>query len=278
VKGGKTLDQNLYHITEFARKTSVSVRTLRYYDKLGLLSPTQYDVSGYKLYTEEDIIYLQTILSFKFLGFSLKEIQRLLAGNQQGLKKSLSQQKAMMREKQIQIDQIIEAIERIEKSLQSESFHYENITNLIQVTQMDLKPEWVNKYLTTEERKTMRDLAQQSYSKETLKKIAERGWTEEDHKQHLKNYHSFRTQLTKLVSEGHKPDSPEAQELARFLTEMNKGYSQNDPQINEGMKKSWEKFNRLPENERPKTYAIPEKEREFIKQASIVFHKKSRDS
>jgi hypothetical protein len=59
---------------------------------------------------------------------------------------------------------------------------------------------------------------------------------------------------------------------------MNKGYSQNDPQIKEGMKKSWEKFNRLPENERPKTYAIPEKEREFIKQASIVFHKKSRDS
>lgn len=121
--GGQILDQNVYRITEFSRKTSVSVRTLPYYDKLGLLSPTQYDVSGYKLYTDEDIIYLQTILSFKFLGSSLKEIKRLLAGNQQGLEKSLSQQKAMLREKRIQIDQIIEAIEQIEKLLQSESFH-----------------------------------------------------------------------------------------------------------------------------------------------------------
>jgi hypothetical protein len=140
-----------------------------------------------------------------------------------------------------------------------------------------MKPEWVNKYLTVEERKTMRELAQQSYSKEALKKLAERGWTEEDHQQHLKNYCFFRTELTNLVKEGCKPDSPEAQELARFLAELNKRYSQNDSQIIDGMKQSWEKFNMLPENERPKTYQIPENEREFIKQACIIFHKKNRD-
>ncbi|MDP4155083.1 MAG: MerR family transcriptional regulator [Bacillota bacterium] len=267
------MDQNVYHITDFARKANVSVRTLRYYDKQGLLSPIQYDGSGYKLYTDEDFIHLQTILSFKFLGFSLKEIQGLLSGNQQGLQQRLSQQKEMLKEKRIQIEQIIGAIERIEKSLQSENFHYETIKNLIQVTQMDLRPEWVNKYLTTDERKTMREIAQQSYPKEALKKLAERGWTEEDHQQHLKDYLSFRTELTRLVNEGFRVDSPEALELARFLMEMNKRYSQNDPQIKEGMKQSWEKFNQFPEKERPKTYMIPEKEREFIQLVCLNFHK-----
>jgi hypothetical protein len=142
---------------------------------------------------------------------------------------------------------------------------------------VNLEPVWVNKYLTPEERETMREIAKQSYSKEALDKLAERGWTEEDHQQHLKDYLFFRTELTRLVTEDYKTDSPEALELARFLTEMNKRYSQNDSQIKEGMKQSWEKFNQLSEKERPKTYTIPEKEREFIKHACIVFHKKDSD-
>jgi pyruvate-formate lyase-activating enzyme len=142
---------------------------------------------------------------------------------------------------------------------------------------MDLKPEWVNKYLTSDERQTMRDLAKQSYSKEALQKLAERGWTEADHQQHLRNYHVFRDELTKLVNEGYTVDSTEAHELAKFLVDMNKHYSQNDPQIKEGMKKSWEKLNRLPENKRPKTYEIPCQEREFIKQACLVYYQGSKN-
>jgi MerR family transcriptional regulator, thiopeptide resistance regulator len=267
------LNQKVYHITDFARKSSVSVRTLRYYDKLGLLVPSLYDESGYRLYTDEDFIHLQSILSFKFLGFSLKEIQSVLSEDQQGLHKRLVQQKAMMKAKQIHIDRILEAIERVEESLLSDHFKYEFITELIQVTQMKLKPEWVDKYLTTEERNTMRELAKQSYSKEALQKLAAKGWTEEDHKQHLKEYKFFRESLTKLVKEGYLPGSPEAQELAKYLIEMNKRRSQNDPQIREGMKKSWENFNSLPEDIKPKTYVIPDRERDFIKEACLVFSK-----
>jgi MerR family transcriptional regulator, thiopeptide resistance regulator len=272
------LDQNVYHITDFARKSSVSVRTLRYYDKLGLLVPSLRDESGYRLYTLQDFIYLQSILSFKFLGFSLKEIQSLMAEDQLGLQKRLIQQKTMMKEKRIQIDHILEAIDRVEESLQSDEFNYEYITKLIQVTQMNLKPEWVGRYLTTEERQTMRELAKQSYSKHALQKLAARGWTEEDHKHHLRQYKIFRELLTELVKEGHTPDSPKAQELAKYLIEMNKRRSQDDPQIKEGMKKSWENFNLLPENKKPKTYVIPDMEREFIKEACFVFHKNQQDS
>lgn len=267
------MDQNVYHIKEFAKKASVSVRTLRYYDKRGLLVPRIYDKSVYKLYTDEDFTQLQSILALKFLGFSLDEIQDILSGHPEDLSQRLKKQKVMMMGKRGQIDQILEVIEQVEKSIRLNLFDYNLITKLIQVTQMNLKPEWVNQYLTNDERMTMREIAKESYSKEALQKLAAKGWTEEDHKQHLNEYQYFRKNLTKLVEEGYSPDGREAQELVKYLQDMNKRFSQGDPKIREGMKKSWEKFNSLSKSKQPKTYAIPEQEREFIKEASKIFYK-----
>ncbi|WP_251553116.1 MerR family transcriptional regulator [Neobacillus muris] len=270
------MDQREYYINQFAKRASISVRTLRYYDKRGLLVPSKYDESGYKLYTDEDFTRLQFILSFKFLGFSLNEIQEILSQYSEGIQERLGQQKSMMMGRRIQIDQIIETIEEVEKSLQSGECNYELVTKLIQVTKMDLKPEWVNKYLSKNERQTMREIAKESYSKEALQKLVSRGWTEEDHKQHLNKYQYFRKILTKLVNEGYSPESTTAQELVSYLQEMNKSYSKDDPEIREGMKKSWGKFNSLPDNERPKTYNIPDREREFIIEASKIFYSKKK--
>lgn len=66
-----------YTTTEFAKKAHVSVRTVRYYDSIGLLKPSYYDDSGRRGYTNNDFLELQKILSLKFLGFSLKEIEQL---------------------------------------------------------------------------------------------------------------------------------------------------------------------------------------------------------
>ncbi|GGH77425.1 DNA-binding transcriptional MerR regulator [Pullulanibacillus pueri] len=267
------MDQNVYHIKEFAKKASISVRTLRYYDKRGLLVPSVYDKSGFKLYTDEDFTQLQSILSFKFLGFSLDEIQDILSEHPVDLSQRLKQQKMMMRGKRAQMDQILEAIEQAEKSIHSNLTDQNSITKLIQVTQMNLKSEWVNQNLDNDERLTMREIAKESYSKEALQKLVAKGWTEKDHKKHLNDYQYFRKNLTKLVTEGYSPDSSEAQELVKYLQEMNNRRIQGDPEIREGMKKSWEKFNSLPKTKQPKTYGISEQEREFIKEASKIFYK-----
>jgi hypothetical protein len=187
------------------------------------------------------------------------------------LQKRLTQQKAMMKRKIAQIEKIIEAIENVENALTSNKIDYDSIINTIQVIQM--KPEWVNPYLTAKERKTMRELVKQSYSKEALRKLTAKGWTEQDYNQHINQYRLFRESLTKLVKKGASPDSPEAQELAAFLMEMIHRRSQGDPDIKEGMKKIWENFNSLPEQEKPKLYTIPDNEREFIKEACIIYHK-----
>ncbi|MEG2788835.1 MAG: MerR family transcriptional regulator [Romboutsia sp.] len=53
----------------------VTVRTLQYYDKEGLLNPSSKSEGGRRLYTKKDIVKLPQILSLKYLGFSLDEIK-----------------------------------------------------------------------------------------------------------------------------------------------------------------------------------------------------------
>ena len=113
------MDQQYYLTSQFAEKASVSIRTLRYYDKVGLLSPSQYTEAGYRLYTDADLLRLQQILALKFLGFSLEEIKRCLRIGPTILQASLSLQKAMMQEKRAQLDNIIQAIEETEQLLQA---------------------------------------------------------------------------------------------------------------------------------------------------------------
>lgn len=65
-------------VKEVSRLTGVSVRTLHHYDAVGLLKPTQVTQAGYRLYDDGALGRLQTILLFRELQFSLKDIQAIL--------------------------------------------------------------------------------------------------------------------------------------------------------------------------------------------------------
>jgi MerR family transcriptional regulator, thiopeptide resistance regulator len=60
-----------WKVGELAKRTGVSVRALHHYDEIGLLSPSHRSESGYRLYTETDVLRLQQIRSLRTLGFSL---------------------------------------------------------------------------------------------------------------------------------------------------------------------------------------------------------------
>ena len=62
---------------QFARLANVTERTIRYYDKQGLLKPSFIMENGYRKYSEDDFIRLQRIISLKQLGFSLNEIKMM---------------------------------------------------------------------------------------------------------------------------------------------------------------------------------------------------------
>jgi DNA-binding transcriptional MerR regulator len=67
-----------WKVGELARRTGVSVRALHHYDEIGLLSPSHRSDSGYRLYTEADVMRLQQIRSLQTLGFSLVEAGEFL--------------------------------------------------------------------------------------------------------------------------------------------------------------------------------------------------------
>ena len=85
----------MYLIKQVSEISGVSVRTLHHYDSIGLLSPKK-DENGYRHYSEEDLTYLQTILYYKYLGFSLKEIESLLQQNEETLIQNLKKQIILM--------------------------------------------------------------------------------------------------------------------------------------------------------------------------------------
>jgi DNA-binding transcriptional MerR regulator len=67
-----------YAVKELAKLSGVTVRTLHFYDKVGLLKPAYYGANAYRFYEEKQLLLLQQILFYRELGFELKEIQRLL--------------------------------------------------------------------------------------------------------------------------------------------------------------------------------------------------------
>ena len=105
----------MYFIKYVSEISGVTVRTLHHYDEIGLLSPQKKE-NGYRYYTEEDMTFLQMILFYKYLGFSLKTIKELLKkGDGEVLYHLKAQLKLMQKEKQ----KLLTLIETLEKTIES---------------------------------------------------------------------------------------------------------------------------------------------------------------
>ncbi|MCK4934551.1 MAG: MerR family transcriptional regulator [Simkaniaceae bacterium] len=67
-----------YTVKKLSEFAGVTVRTLHFYEEIGLLKPSYYGGNGYRYYEEKELLQLQQILFYKELGFSLKQIQKVL--------------------------------------------------------------------------------------------------------------------------------------------------------------------------------------------------------
>lgn len=95
-------------VNEVSKLTGVSIRTLQYYDKIGLLKPTKYTESGYRLYDDTALEMLQQILLFKELEFPLKEIKEILSKPDFDRNKALEQQITLLTMKKEHLENLID--------------------------------------------------------------------------------------------------------------------------------------------------------------------------
>lgn len=95
-------------VNDVSKLTGVSVRTLQYYDRIGLLKPDGYTESGYRLYDDTALERLQQILLFKELEFSLKEISRVIDAPDFDRNKALEQQIELLTMKKEHLENLID--------------------------------------------------------------------------------------------------------------------------------------------------------------------------
>lgn len=94
-------------VKQVSKLTGVSIRTLQYYDKIGLFRPTEYTDSGYRLYDGEALEKLQQILLFKELEFSLADIKAIISSPDFDRSKAIEQQITMLTLKKEHLENLI---------------------------------------------------------------------------------------------------------------------------------------------------------------------------
>lgn len=118
-------------ISQVAKLTGVSIRTLQYYDEIGLLKPSELTTSGYRMYDDDALQTLQQILFFKELGFPLKVIKEILAKPDFDRIAAFKKQKELFLLKRNRLDRLIQLLERLEKGESCMSFKEFDLSDYI---------------------------------------------------------------------------------------------------------------------------------------------------
>ena len=184
-------------IKEFAEFTGVSVRTLHYYDEIGLLPPAFVDnATGYRFYDETSLLRMQEILFYRELDFSLKSIAEILSSPHYDKNKALTEQKHLLTLKKERLERLISAIDGALKG--------ENIMKAFDNSEFEKhKAEAKEKWGSTEAYKEHAERTQ-NYSQQKWNSLAE-------------GMDNIMAAFAACMARGEAPDSAEAQALVKTL-------------------------------------------------------------
>ena len=184
-------------IKEFAGFTGVSVRTLHYYDEIGLLAPAYVDkTTGYRYYDEKSLIRMQEILFYRELDFSLKSIGKILSSPDYDTKKSLEEQKIMLTLKKERLERLISSIDEAMKGA--------NIMSAFDSSEFEkYKAEAQEKWGKTDAYKQHEEKTA-DYTKQKWNGLAE-------------GMDRIMAEFAHCMKNGERPDSDEAQNLVKTL-------------------------------------------------------------
>lgn len=137
---------NYYTTGQFAKLANVSQRTIRYYDKIGLLKPSCILKNGYRQYSEKDFIRLQKIITLRNLDFSIEDIFSMMS-SEETLKDSLQLQSSLVQAKINNLQNLKEALDIAASSIEKNAFDWSNLISLVQMSQDNSSI--INQYMTS---------------------------------------------------------------------------------------------------------------------------------
>lgn len=109
-----------YSIKELADLAGVSARTLRYYDKIGLLKPARTSSAGYRFYSEKELITLQQILFYKERGFGLERIYEILYKEDFDIMSAFLEHLSALEQQKLRTEQLICTVKKTIASLKGD--------------------------------------------------------------------------------------------------------------------------------------------------------------
>lgn len=124
-------------VKDVSEITGVSIRTLRYYDEIGLLKPTELTEAGYRLYDNRALEKLQEIMFFRELEIPLADIKEMMDNPDYDREQALSVQKTLLEHKRNRLNGIIELIADVMKGVNTmsfEAFNTEDVQKIIDHT------------------------------------------------------------------------------------------------------------------------------------------------
>ena len=187
-------------VHEVSRLTGVSIRTLQYYDRIGLLRPAGHTRSGYRLYDDAALEKLQQILLFRELEFSLKDIRAILESPDFDRGRALEQQITLLTLKKEHLENLIDLARGI-KAIGVDTMDFTAFdTKKIDEYAEQAKASWVN------------TAAYREFEEKA------KGRTPEEEKSLSVQMMEVFAQLGRLSGEA--PDSPGAQELVKKLQDF----------------------------------------------------------
>lgn len=184
-------------IKEFAQFAGVSVRTLHYYDEIGLLKPAFVDKStGYRFYDKASLLRMQEILFYRELDFSLKSIQEILSSPNYDKIKALQEQKHLLTLKKERLEKLISAIDSAAKG--------ENIMRAFDHSQID-------QYKAEAQKKWGKTEAYQEYTEKT------RNHSQSTFQSAAEGLNAVFAEFALCMREGESAESEAAQALVQKL-------------------------------------------------------------
>jgi MerR family transcriptional regulator, thiopeptide resistance regulator len=209
-------ESKTYSVGEFARVAGVTVRTLHFYDEAGLLKPIRHKDNQRRQYQQTDLLRLQQILTLKYLGFSLGDIEALLSNPVYNVQESLRIQCEAISRQITQLQAVYYAVSKILETMEAgKGTDWEQVTAIIQSLTDQDKNEWMRRYYPPEEWDWLRDRAVQFPPE--LVEISTKAWAEV--------YEGLQV-LRHLP-----PDHPEVQAVAERAQRLGQMFTQSKPEI-----------------------------------------------
>jgi len=208
-------------VGDLAKQTGVSVRTLHYYDEIGLLSPSHRTEAGYRLYSREDIIRLQQIVSLRQIGFSLEEIREGLEQRNFSFDHIIQLHTARLRE-QIELSQkLLNRLEAIAQAVSSmQPVSVEAVIQTIEVMNM------LEQYYTPEQLESLKQ-RQELVGEERINQVQA-------------EWQALFEQARVEMSKGTDPASEPVKALARRSIELIQEFTGGDPGIEQSLNQMWQ--------------------------------------